>query len=147
MRGTRDSFAISQSMQTCRILTIPVPDSHEAFVTASSSHLSETSVPIRHPAGLAPVTYLFTAIAFHHRWFRYAKRSVQGVAWIFSKGFKPFMLKSRWQAHRSRSAWGPERGAASPELALPAAGQPSGNFALFSTGIVQPGLTTLRVGK
>lgn len=88
MRGTRNSFAISQLMQTCKILTISVPDSHEMFATVSSFNFFEILPPIHHAAGLAPATYLFTAIAFPCKWVLYAKFRLQGVAQIF--GAEPF---------------------------------------------------------
>lgn len=90
MRGTRNSFAISQFTQTCKIPTISVPDSNEIFVTASSFNLFEISLPIHHTAVLAPVTYLFTAIAFRCEWVLYAKFSLQGVAADFQQGVQPF---------------------------------------------------------
>lgn len=50
--------------------------------------LWNSSADSNHAAGLAPVTYLFTAIAFPCKWVLYAKFRLQGAAQIF--GAEPF---------------------------------------------------------
>lgn len=58
------------------------------FVTASSFNFFEILPLIHHTAGLAPATYLFTAIAFPCKRVLYVKFRLQGVAQIF--GAEPF---------------------------------------------------------
>lgn len=103
------------------------------FVTASSFRRCELSLLIHHAAALAPLAYLFTAIAFRCKWLLDAKFTLQGVAQIFSEELSPSVQKRWWQSHGCQIAWGTRREAASPELALSAGDQPSWNLALKQT--------------